>query len=80
MEILRNIYYMARRFKVAIRSELMALGGVEDVAFSNFAERAAVPWWLFPLSLLCVGGATLSTVALQAWRAANANPIASIKG
>lgn len=41
MEILRNIYYMARRFKVAIRSELMAL---------------------------------------QAWRAANANPIASIKG
>ena len=46
----------------------------------NFTERATVPWWLFPLSFLCVGGAALGTVALQAWRAANANPIASIEG
>ena len=45
----------------------------------NFTERTAVPWWLFPLSLLCVGSAALGTVALQSWRAANANPIESIK-
>jgi len=45
----------------------------------SFAERTPIYWWLFPLSLLAVGSITLSTVITQSWRAANANPVESIK-
>jgi putative ABC transport system permease protein len=45
----------------------------------NFTERTPIHWWLFPLAFVGVGAVTLGTVALQSWRAANANPIDSIK-
>ena len=45
----------------------------------NFAERTAIHWWLFPLALLIVGLITMATVITQSWRAANDNPVNSIK-
>ena len=45
----------------------------------SFAERTPIYWWLFPLALLAVGIITLATVIIQSWRAANANPVESIK-
>ena len=45
----------------------------------NFTERTPIHWWLFPLAFVGVGTVTLGTVTLQSWRAANANPIDSIK-
>ena len=45
----------------------------------NFAERTPIYWWLFPLALAAVSLVTLGTVALQSLRAANENPINSIK-
>jgi len=45
----------------------------------GFAERTPIYWWLFPLALLVVGLITLATVIIQSWRAANENPINSLK-
>ena len=45
----------------------------------SFAERTSIHWWLFPLALAAVSLITLGTVALQSLRAANENPINSIK-
>ena len=45
----------------------------------SFAERTPIYWWLFPLALLIVGTITLATIIIQSWRAANANPVNSIK-
>ena len=45
----------------------------------SFAERTSIHWWLFPLALAAVSLVTLGTVALQSLRAANENPINSIK-
>jgi len=45
----------------------------------GFAERIAIPWWIFPLSLLAVGLVTLATVVTQSWRTASENPVNSIK-
>ena len=46
---------------------------------SYFAERAHISWWIFPLSLLVVGGIMLGTVVLQGWLAARKNPASTIK-
>ena len=45
----------------------------------GFAERTPIYWWLFPLAFLAVGTVTLATVIVQSWRAANENPVNSIK-
>ena len=45
----------------------------------GFAERTPIYWWLFPIALFAVGFVTLATVIIQSWRAANENPINSIK-
>ena len=45
----------------------------------HFAERAAISWWIYPMSLLVVGGIMLGIVVLQGWRAARKNPAATIK-
>ena len=45
----------------------------------SFAERTPIYWWLFPLALLVIALVTLLTVVIQSWRAANENPINSIK-
>ena len=45
----------------------------------GFVERTPIYWWLFPLALLLVGMVTMGTIVAQSWRAANENPINSIK-
>lgn len=44
-----------------------------------FIDRATIYWWIFPLSLLLVGGVMLGAVALQSWFAARKNPASTIK-
>ena len=44
-----------------------------------FAQHTSIKWWVFPLTLLVVGGVTLITVALKSWRTARKNPTASIR-
>jgi len=45
----------------------------------GFAYQAPVPVWIFLVSLLAVAAITLAVVTLQSWRAANANPVESLK-
>ena len=44
-----------------------------------FIDRSTIHWWIFPLSLLLVGGVMLGAVALQSWFAARKNPASTIK-
>ncbi len=46
---------------------------------SGFAYQAPIPVWIFLASLALVGAITLLVVTLQSWRAANANPVDSLK-
>ena len=46
---------------------------------NSFAEHRSMGWWVFPLSLLVVGGLTIGTIILQCWRTARENPTDSIK-
>jgi putative ABC transport system permease protein len=45
----------------------------------GFAYQAPVPVWIFLVALLAVATITLAVVTLQSWRAANANPVDSLK-
>ena len=45
----------------------------------GFAYQAPVPVWIFFVALVLVGAITLLVVTLQSWRAANANPVDSLK-
>ena len=45
----------------------------------GFAYQAPVPVWIFFVALLAVAAITLAVVTLQSWRAANANPVESLK-
>jgi putative ABC transport system permease protein len=45
----------------------------------GFAYQAPVSAWLFIMALLTVAAITLAVVTLQSWRAANANPVESLK-
>lgn len=45
----------------------------------GFAYKTPVYWWVFLIALLIVTVITLLTVSFQNWRAANANPVDSIK-
>ena len=44
-----------------------------------FAQHASIKWWIFPISLLIVGGVMMGTIALRGWRTARENPTESIK-
>jgi putative ABC transport system permease protein len=46
---------------------------------SGFAYQAPIPVWIFLVALALVGAITLLVVTLQSWRAANANPVESLK-
>ena len=50
-----------------------------DKTLSVFAERAHISWWIYPMSLVLVGGIMLGVVALQGWLAARKNPASTIK-
>lgn len=45
----------------------------------GFAYQAPVPLWLFAAALLFVAAITIAVVTLQSWKAANANPVDSLK-
>ena len=45
----------------------------------GFAYQAPVPVWIFLVALIAVAAITLAVVTLQSWRAANANPVDSLK-
>lgn len=45
----------------------------------NFAYKTPMYWWVFLLAFVIVAGVTLATVTFQSWRAANENPVNSIK-
>ena len=45
----------------------------------GFAYQAPVPVWIFLMALIAVAAITLAVVTLQSWRAANANPVDSLK-
>ena len=45
----------------------------------GFAYQAPVPVWIFLVALLAVAAITLAVVTLQSWKAANANPVDSLK-
>jgi putative ABC transport system permease protein len=45
----------------------------------NFAYKTELSWWIYPLAFLIVFLLTAATVTFQNWRAANANPVESIK-
>lgn len=46
---------------------------------SGFASQAPIPLWIFLVALVLVAAVTLLTMILQSWRAANANPVDSLK-
>jgi putative ABC transport system permease protein len=45
----------------------------------NFAYRTPMYWWVYACAFIAVLMLTIATVTVQNWRAANANPIDSIK-
>ncbi|MCD7915220.1 MAG: ABC transporter permease [Tannerellaceae bacterium] len=45
----------------------------------NFAFRVPLHWWVFAAAFFVIGIITVITVTFQNWRAANANPVESIK-
>ena len=45
----------------------------------NFAYKTPVYWWIFIIALFLVLFITTAIVTFQSWRAANANPVHSIK-
>ena len=45
----------------------------------GFAYQAPVPVWIFIAALAFVAAITFGVVTLQSWRAANANPVDSLK-
>lgn len=45
----------------------------------NFAYKTPLYWWVFALSFAVVAFVTFATVTFQNWRAANANPVKSLR-
>ena len=45
----------------------------------NFAYKTKLSWWIYPLAFLIVFLLTAITVTFQNWKAANSNPVESIK-
>lgn len=45
----------------------------------SFAYKTPMHWWVYPAALMVVLLITISTVTFQSWRAANANPVNSLK-
>ena len=45
----------------------------------SFAYKTPIYWWVYLLALAIVLVITIGTVTFQSWRAANANPVNSLK-
>lgn len=46
----------------------------------TFAYKTPLYWWVFAFAFLIILIVTTATITFQSWRAANANPVDSIKG
>ena len=46
----------------------------------QFANRIAMPWWIFIAALVVVLAATVALVTLRSWRAAGENPVEVMRG
>ena len=49
------------------------------VWLESFAYKTPMYWWVFVLAFVIVSVITIATVTFQNWKAANANPVDSIK-
>lgn len=45
----------------------------------NFSDKTPIYWWVFALAFATVAAITMLTVTFQNWKAANENPVNSIK-
>jgi putative ABC transport system permease protein len=45
----------------------------------DFAYRVSVSWWIYAIAGACAVGVALLTVSYQAFRAATANPVESLR-
>ena len=45
----------------------------------QFANRIAMPWWIFVVALIAVMAVTVALVTLRSWKAASENPIDVVK-
>ena len=45
----------------------------------NFSYKTPMYWWVYLAALAVVGLITVATVTYQNWKAANANPVESLK-
>lgn len=52
---------------------------ISESTLRYFPEHTTIHWWIFPLSLLLVGGITLGIVLALSMRTARENPTASLK-
>lgn len=50
-----------------------------DRWLENFAYKTPIYWWVFVLAFIIIATITILTVTFQNWRAANENPVNSIK-
>lgn len=50
-----------------------------DKWLENFAYKTPMYWWVYPIAFFIVFIITICTVTFQNWRAANENPVNSIK-
>ncbi|WP_165024240.1 FtsX-like permease family protein [Dysgonomonas sp. ZJ279] len=50
-----------------------------DIWLENFAYKTPMHWWVFLVSGLIIFFITVVTVSVQSWRAANTNPVDSLK-
>lgn len=50
-----------------------------NVWLESFAYKTPMYWWVFAIAFVIVAVITLATVTFQNWKAANANPVNSIK-
>ena len=46
----------------------------------QFANRIAMPWWIFIAALVVVFAITVALVTLRSWRAASENPVDVVRG
>lgn len=72
--------------KIYMRIVLVCFAVAAPIAYygvnrwlENFTYRTPIHWWTFALALLVILVITLMTVTFQNWRAANENPVNSIK-
>uniref|UniRef100_UPI0037429B12 ABC transporter permease n=1 Tax=Massilibacteroides vaginae TaxID=1673718 RepID=UPI0037429B12 len=69
------LYIVGICFVIAV--PVAYLGVVSWLA--GFAYKVPVYWWVFLMAFVVVCLITIATVSFQSWRAANENPVNSIK-